>query len=266
MSTDPVQSVVVRARERLPEAPSQSGQGAETVLNVAGLAINVVRKDIKNLHLGVYPPTGRVRVAAPLVISDEAVRLAVIDKLAWIKLQRSKFEQQPRQSEREMAVGESHYVFGRRYRLRVHEAEGSPRVAMRGIASLDLFVGPGASQAQRAAMLDRWYREQLKAMVTPMFAVWQAKLGVQAHSWGIKRMKTKWGSCTPGSRRVWLNSELAKKPVECIEYIVVHELLHLAEPTHGERFVALMNRHLPRWAAMQKRLNAAPLGHEDWRF
>ena len=166
-------------------------------MKVAGLTINVVRKDIKNLHLGVYPPAGRVRVAAPLVISDEAVRLAVIDKLAWIKLQRSKFEQQPRQSEREMAVGESHYVFGRRYRLRVHEAEGTPRVAMRGIASLDLFVRPGASQAQRAAVLDRWYREQLKGVVTPMFTTWQAKLGVQASAWGVKRMKTKWGSTLP---------------------------------------------------------------------
>lgn len=238
----------------------------ETVLKVAGLTINVVRKDIKNLHMGVYPPAGRVRVAAPLVISDEAVRLAVIDKLAWIKLQRSKFEQQPRQSEREMAVGESHYVFGRRYRLRVHEAEGTPRVAMRGIASLDLFVRPGASQAQRAAVLDRWYREQLKGVVTPMFTTWQAKLGVQASAWGVKRMKTKWGSCTPASRRVWLNSELAKKPIECVEYIVVHELLHLAEPNHGERFIALMNRHLPRWAATQKRLNAAPLGHDEWSF
>ncbi len=137
-------------------------------------------------------------------------------------------------------------------------------VAVRGIASLDLFVRPGASQAQRAAVLDRWYREQLKALVAPMFTAWQAKLGVQVSAWGVKRMKTKWGSCTPASRRVWLNSELAKKPVECIEYIVVHELLHLAEPNHGERFVALMNRHLPRWAATQKRLNAAPLGYEEW--
>lgn len=236
----------------------------ETVLKVAGLTINVVRKDIKNLHLGVYPPAGRVRVAAPLMISDEAVRLAVIDKLAWIKLQRSKVEQQPRQSEREMAVGESHYLFGRRYRLRVHEAEGTPRVAVRGIASLDLFVRPGATRKQREAVLDRWYREQLKALLAPMFTAWQAKLGVQASAWGVKRMKTKWGSCTPASRRVWLNSELAKKPVECIEYIVVHELLHLAEPNHGERFVALMNRYLPRWGATQERLNAAPLGHEEW--
>lgn len=236
----------------------------ETVLKVAGLTINVVRKDIKNLHLGVYPPTGRVRVAAPLVISDEAVRLAVIDKLAWIKLQRSKFERQPRQSEREMAVGESHYVFGRRCRLWVYEAEGTPRVAMRGIASLDLFVRPGTSQAQRAAVLDRWYREQLKALVTPMIATWQAKLGVQASAWGVKRMKTKWGSCTPASRRVWLNSELAKKPVECIEYIVVHELLHLAEPNHGERFVALMNRHLPTWVHQLNVLNRLPLSHDTW--
>jgi hypothetical protein len=139
-------------------------------------------------------------------------------------------------------------------------------MALRGIASLDLFVRPGANQAQRAAVLDRWYREQLKALVTPMFAAWQARLGVQASNLGIKRMKTKWGSCTPASCRVWLNSELAKKPIECIEYIVVHELLHLVEPNHGERFVALMNRHLPRWAATQKRLNASPLGHEEWRF
>lgn len=232
----------------------------ETVLKVGGLTVSVVRKDIKNLHLGVYPPAGRVRVAAPLLISDEAVRLAVVDKLAWIKLQRSKFEQQPRQSEREMAVGESHYVFGRRYRLRVHNAEGTPRVVIRGIASLDLFVRPGASQAQRAAVLDRWYREQLKAAVAPMFTQWQAKLGVQARAWGIKRMKTKWGSCNPASLRVWLNSELAKKPVECIEYIVVHELLHLVEPNHGQRFVALMDLHLPRWEQMRSRLNAQPLG------
>jgi len=146
----------------------------------------------------------------------------------------------------------------------LNEAEGTPRVAVRGIASLDLFVRPGATRKQREAVLDRWYREQLKALLAPMFTAWQAKLGVQASAWGVKRMKTKWGSCTPASRRVWLNSELAKKPVECIEYIVVHELLHLAEPNHGERFVALMNRYLPRWGATQERLNAAPLGHEEW--
>jgi predicted metal-dependent hydrolase len=143
----------------------------------------------------------------------------------------------------------------------VYEAEGGE-----GIASLNLFVRPVASQAQRAAVLDCWYREQLKALVTPKFTARQAKLGVQASAWGVKRMKTERGSGTPTSRRVWLNSELSKKPVERIEYIVVHEPLHLAEPNHDERFVAHMNRHLPRWAAMQKRMNAAPLGHEEWSF
>lgn len=238
----------------------------ERALKVAGLTIQVVRKNIRNLHLGVYPPAGRVRVAAPLAIDDEAVRLAVIDKLAWIKLQRSRFEQQARQSEREMVSGESHYVLGRRCRLRVQEFEGTPKVAVRGIASLDLFVRPGATALQRAALLERWYREQLRALVAPMIVRWQARLGVQASGWGIKRMKTKWGSCTPASRRIWLNSELAKKPIDCIEYIVVHELLHLLEPDHGERFLALMDRHLPHWEATQKKLNAAPLGHESWSF
>lgn len=139
-------------------------------------------------------------------------------------------------------------------------------VVQKELKNLRLGVYPpaGASQERRAAVLEHWYREQLKALVAPMFTAWQSKLGVQASAWGIKRMKTKWGSCTPASRRVWLNCALAKKPVECIEYVVVHELLHLAEPNHGERFVALMNRYLPRWAATQKRLNAAPLGHEEW--
>ena len=238
----------------------------EKVLEVAGVRISVVRKDIKNLHLGVYPPAGRVRVAVPRAISDEAVRLAVIDKLAWIKLQRSRFEQQPRQSRRDMAAGESHYVLGRRYRLRVREHDGKPRIATRGVASLDLFVRPGASIEQREALLARWYRDQLKDVIAPVIARWAPKLGVQPSSWGVKRMKTKWGSCTRETRRLWFNTELAKKPVDCIEYIVVHELVHLLEARHGDRFGALMDRHLPRWRETRKRLNAAPLGHEIWDY
>jgi predicted metal-dependent hydrolase len=238
----------------------------EKVLEVAGLKINVVRKDIKNLHLGVYPPAGRVRVAAPRAISDDAVRLAVIDKLAWIKLQRSKFEQQPRQSRRDMAAGESHYVFGRRYRLRVREHDGKPHIATRGVASLEMFVRPGTSIEQREELLARWYRDQLKAVIAPMIAKWATKLAVQPSAWGVKRMKTKWGSCTRDMGRLWFNSELAKKPVDCIEYIVVHELVHLLEAKHGERFSALMDQHLPRWRATRERLNAAPLGHEIWDY
>jgi predicted metal-dependent hydrolase len=235
-------------------------------LTVAGLKVEVVRRDIKNLHLGVYPPNGRLRVAVPLVVSDEAVRLAVIDKLAWIRRQKAKFAQQPRQSEREMVNGESHYFLGRRYRLRVHEQDGPARVALRGVASLDLFVRPGSSTEQREGALLRWHREQLKALIPPLLEKWQPVLGVQAAAWGIKKMKTKWGSCNADARRIWLNLELAKKPPQCLEYIVVHELVHLLERHHNERFTALMDGYLPGWRSSRDSLNCSPLGHESWGY
>jgi len=233
---------------------------------VSGIAVEVVRKDIKNLHLGVYPPQGRVRVAAPLVVSDEAVRLAVIDKLGWIKRQRAKFAEQPRQSQREMVNGESHYFLGKRYRLRVHEQDGPARVAVRGIASLDLFARPGTTPEQREAILLRWHREQLKALIPPLLEKWQPVLGVQVADWGIKKMKTKWGSCNIAARRIWLNLELAKKPVQCQEYIVVHELVHLLERHHNERFTALVEAHMPLWRQYREMLNKSPLGHEEWGY
>lgn len=233
-------------------------------VTVGGLRVEVVRKDIRNLHLGVYPPNGRVRVAAPLVISDDAVRLAVVDKLAWIKRQRAQFAKQPRQSVREMVSGESHYFMGRRYRLRVHEHEGSASVAVRGIASIDLFVRSGTDQAQRAVVLHRWYRQQLKALIPSLLVKWQPLIGVDVEAWGIKRMKTKWGSCIPTSRRIWLNLELAKKSPACLEYVLVHELMHLHERHHNEQFVAMLDKHLPMWRAARDSLNAEPLGAENW--
>ena len=235
-------------------------------ITVSGIAVEVVRKDIKNLHLGVYPPNGRVRVAAPLVVSDEAVRLAVIDKRAWIRRQKARFAEQPRQSEREMVNGESHYFLGRRYRLRVHEHEAPARVALRGVASLDLFVRPGSSVEQREAVLLRWHREQLKALIPPLLEKWQPVLGVQIAAWGIKKMKTKWGSCNVDARRVWFNLELAKKSSQCLEYIVVHELVHLLERHHNERFTALMEGYLPDWRNSRDRVNQSPLGHESWSY
>lgn len=235
-------------------------------ITVSGIKVEVVRKDIKNLHLGVYPPQGRVRVAVPLVVSDEAVRLAVIDKLGWIKRQKAKFTQQPRQSQREMVNGESHYFLGRRYRLRVHEQDGPARVALRGVASLDLYVRPGSSTDQRESILLRWHREQLKVLIPPLLAKWQPILGVQITHWGVKKMKTKWGSCNPAARRVWFNLELAKKPVQCLEYIVVHELVHLLERHHDERFMALIQAHVPQWRQYRAMLNRTPLGHEDWDY
>jgi predicted metal-dependent hydrolase len=235
-------------------------------MQVAGIAVDVVRKKIKNLHLGVYPPDGRVRVAAPAAVSDEAVRLAVVDKLAWIKRQRSKFAEQPRQSRREMINGESHYFLGRRYRLRIREGEGLPHVAVRGTASLDLFVPRGASAEQREKVLARWHRAQLKALLSPLLRKWQGELGVQVSAWGIRKMKTKWGSCSNESRRVWFNLELAKKAPQCVEYIVVHELVHLLERHHDDRFTSYMDLHMPNWRLLRAQLNRAPLGHADWLY
>lgn len=233
-------------------------------ITVSGIRVQIERKDIKNLHLGVYPPSGRVRVAAPLVVSGDAVRLAIIDKLGWIRRQQAKFVEQPRQSAREMVNGESHYFLGRRYRLRVYEQPGKQYVAIRGMASMDLFINPGRTTEQREAVLLRWYRQQLNALTPPLVAQWENTLNVQASAWGIKRMKTKWGSCNPISKRLWFNLELAKKPVQCLEYIVAHELAHLLERNHTERFKGLLDRHLPNWQQSRAVLSEMPLGHERW--
>lgn len=241
-----------------------STEGAE--IRVSGVAVQIVRKDIKNLHLGVYPPNGRVRVAVPLGVSDDAVRLAVVGKLAWIKRQRARFEAQPRQSEREMVNGESHYFLGKRYRLNVVERDGASRVFPRSGSTLDLYLPPGANAEKREKALRRWYREQLRVLVPPLLEKWQLMLGVHVRHWGIKRMKTKWGSCTRKANRIWLNLELAKKPVSCLEYILVHEMVHLLEQHHNDRFRDYMNRLMPQWRLRREELNRAPLSHERWSY
>lgn len=233
-------------------------------MTVSDLTVEVVRKNIKNLHLGVYPPNGRVRVATPLLISDEAVRLAVIGKLGWIKRQQAKFEAQPRQSQREMVSGESHYFLGRRYRLRVVETNAQVKVVLQGNTVLELHVRPATTTEERERALQSWYREQLKLLIPPLLAKWQPVLGVVANDWGVKKMKTRWGSCNIRARRVWFNLELVKKPAQCLEYVVVHELLHLLERNHNDRFKALMDAYLPHWRLIREELNNAPLGHEQW--
>lgn len=237
----------------------------ETV-RIGNLAVEVVRKDIKNLHLGVYPPNGRVRVAAPLAVSDEAIRLVVIGKLAWIRRQREKFDNQTRQTAREAVSGESHYVFGRRYRLSILNTTGRSQVLLRTKTKMELHVPVRATKAERLAVLDRWYREQLRIASGPLLEEWQNSLGVRVEFRGVKRMKTKWGSCTHQTKRVWLNSELAKKPLACLEYIIVHELVHLLEPKHGDRFVALLDEHLPDWRQRRDLLNSSPLANESWAY
>jgi len=233
---------------------------------VSGVQVEIVRKAIKNLHLGVYPPQGRVRVAVPLAVTDEAVRLAVVGKLGWIRRQQARFKNQPRQSEREMVSGESHYFLGRRYRLRVIPCEGMASVRLRNKSTLELQVRPTMDARQRDRVLQQWYRQQLKDRLPALLEKWQPLMGVQVAAWGVRKMKTRWGTCNTEARRVWLNLELAKKPVQCLEYILVHELAHLIERHHNDRFVALMNKHLPQWRRYRQELNSAPLAHETWSY
>jgi len=235
-------------------------------ITVQGLVVDVVRKDIKNLHLAVYPPTGRVRVAVPLLVNDEAVRLAVISKLGWIKRQGGQFRNQERQSPRQYVSRESHYFQGRRYLLHVVYHDAPPQVRVRNKTMLDLFVRTGSNTAQRGRALTEWYRQQLRQAATPLISTWEQVIGVTAAEWGIKQMKTKWGSCNPQAGRIWLNPELAKKSPHCLEYIIVHELIHLLERNHTDRFRAHMDRLLPQWKHYREELNREPLQHETWEY
>jgi predicted metal-dependent hydrolase len=235
-------------------------------ITISGLPVQIVRKNIKNLHLGVYPPHGRVRVAAPLRVSDKAVRLAVIGKLGWIKRHRARFVNQPRQSAREMVSGESHYFLGQRYRLRVIQQDGGSKVVLRNKSIIELYVRPKSSVAQRNQVLQNWYRQQLRELMPPLLAKWQAAMAVHLAECGIKKMKTRWGSCNPITKRIWLNLELAKKPAKCLEYIIVHELTHLIERRHNDHFVSLMDEHMPQWRLHRQELNSTPLAHETWSY
>ena len=235
-------------------------------ITVSGIRVAIVRKPIKNLHLGVYPPLGRVRVASPLHVSDEAVRLAVISRLPWIKRQQAQFESQAREPEREYVSGESHYFEGRRYRLNVIEHDGIGRVHVRNKKLIDLFVPVGRDLRQRERIMLAWYRAHLRRTIPVLIAKWEAALGVTAAGWGIKQMKTKWGACNIEARRIWLNLELAKKSPQCLEYVLVHELVHLLERHHDDRFTAHMDRLLPQWQHLRDELNRAPLGHATWGY
>jgi hypothetical protein len=228
-------------------------------ITVNDLVVNVIRKDVKHLRLAVYPPDGRVRATAPLRVNDEAVRRFVISKLAWIKRQQARFAAQERQPAREFISGESHYYQGDRYLLNVVYQNGPPAVTVRNKTTLELRVRTGSDAGQRERVLLAWYRRQLKAAVPPLIAKWEAALGVHVAEWGIKRMKTRWGTCNVKARRIWLNLELVRRPVHCLEYIVVHEMVHLLEPRHNDAFVAHLDRLLPHWRLVHDELN-----HSRW--
>lgn len=235
------------------------------VLDLGELHAEVTRKAIRHVHLSVLPPAGKVRVAAPQSMPLETIRLFVISKLGWIRSQQRKLQSQERETPREFLNKESHYLWGKRYLLEISFADAAPAVSLTP-RKLHLQVRPGADQARCEEVLDGWYRQQVREAVPALLAQWEPLLQVKSSRFFVQRMKTKWGSCTRDSGYIRLNTDLAKKPPECLEYIVVHELVHLLEPTHNERFVALMDLYLPHWRHLRKQLNSLPVRHEDWDY
>ena len=236
------------------------------VKHIGGIDVEVNRKSIQNIHLSVLPPNGKVRLSVPFETRDSAIRLAIVNKLDWIKQQQTGFVEQRRQSEREMVDGECHYLWGFRHRLMVTKARGSYGVKVRGQKRLEIAVGRSTTLDNKVKLLNQFYREEMQVTLAKLLPAWEKKIGVQSNSIGIKKMKTKWGSCNIQARRVWLNLELAKKPIECLEYILVHELVHLHERHHNSRFQALMDKHMPNWRERRNLLNSLPLAYEDWSY
>jgi len=227
---------------------------SSTSLIIHGVDVDVVYKKVKYLRIGVYPPAGHVRVSAPTRLGDEQVRLAVIERLPWILRQREHFQTAERQSRREMVTGESHPVWGAAHRLQVIERPGPEKVEA-DTGQLLLHVPEGTTPESRLALLERWLREQLRQAVIAQIAVWEQRLEVTVPQWTIRQMKTRWGSCNPQTRRISFNAELARKPPDCLEYIVVHEMAHYFHAGHGPGFTSFMDRHLPDWRARRSELN-----------
>jgi len=236
-----------------------------THIKLRDTAVDVALKDIKNVHLSVYPPTGRVRISAPKRMRIDTIRVFAISKLDWIKQQQKTLREQERETPREYVDRESHYVWGKRYLLAISECDEPPSIELRHSRML-LRVRPRTDEDKRRALVEEWYREQMKEAVPPLLAQWQPLLGVRVDRFFVQRMKTKWGSCNHKARTIRLNTELAKKPAECLEYVVVHELVHLLEPTHNARFVALMDRFMPRWQFHRQVLNRLPVRREKWSY
>ena len=235
-------------------------------IEIRGISVEVIRKDIKNFYIGVHPPNGHVRISAPLHFDEDTIRLAVISRLGWIRRKQGTFTKQARQSQREFVTGESHYFAGRRYRLDVVEQDSPPRVWLRNNTKIAVSVRPGSDRDAREAVVHRWYRQYLKSQLPPLVEKWETELGVSVNEVRIKKMKTLWGSCNIEAKRIWLNLELAKKPESCLVYILVHEMVHLLERTHNDRFRELMDKFLPQWGAYRDALNRAPLAHESWKY
>jgi len=233
---------------------------------INGIPIDVFRKDIKNMHLSVHPPSGRVRISAPVKANDESVRLFAISKLSWIKKHQKNFESQQRQSVREYVSGESHYFQGNRYLLNIVFQDGPGKVAIRNKKFIDLYVPKLSDLVYRDQVMTAWYRVQIKKEIPTLVEKWEEMIGEKVLDYRVKKMKTRWGSCNSDARRIWLNLELIKKPKHCLEYIIVHEMVHLIERHHNDAFVSLMDKYMPNWRLFKEELNHFPLDHADWTY
>lgn len=234
-------------------------------IQLGDISVEVTQKDIKHIHLSVYPPLGAVKIAAPTRLNIDTIRIYAISKLSWIKKQRIKIKAQKREAPREYITKESHYFQGKRYLLKVIEHNAAPSVILKH-NKIELYIRPETTTEKRKEILDEWYRAELKIMVQKYITKWEKKIGVKVNDFGVKKMKTKWGTCNIADKRIWLNLELAKKPTTCLEYIVVHEMTHLLERNHNTRFIAFMNKFLPNWKELKIELNRLPVSHTEWGY
>ena len=234
-------------------------------IQLGDITVEVTQKDIKNVHLSVYPPFGQVKIAAPNRMDLDTIRIYAISKLSWIRKQQAKIKAQKREAPRAYLTKESHYYLGKRYLLKVIEHHSSPIVKLKH-NTIELYIRPETDTAKRKEILDNWYRTQLKELVPKYILKWEKEMKVKVNEFGIKKMKTKWGTCNIAAQRIWLNLELARNPISCLEYIIIHEMTHLLERNHNNRFVALMNQFMPNWKEVKEELNRLPVSHTEWGY
>ncbi len=232
-------------------------------IRIAEIVIELTRKDVKNVHLSVYPPDGRVTLVAPTATRLDVARAYAISRLSWIRQQQAKLKNQARETPRQFVERESHYLWGRRHLMTIKHREAKPAVAL-DHKRITLTVRAASDAAKRAAVIHEWHKSLLHEAVPPLIEKWEQRLDVKVKRYFLQRMKTKWGSCNHRARHIRLNTELVKKPKDLLEYVVVHELIHLIEPTHNERFIGLLEKHYPTWREARVELNELPLGAEVW--
>lgn len=233
------------------------------IIRLGEIAVEVTRKDIKNVHLNVHPPNGRVTLATPTGTRLEVARAYAISKLSWIREQQRKLTVQARETPRQFVERESHYVWGRRYLMSVDYQNAKPSVLL-GNKRITLIVRPGCSEVKRAEVMHEWHKSLLHEVVPPLIQKWEQKLKVRVSGYFLQRMKTKWGSCNHSAGHIRLNTELVKKPKDLLEYVLVHEMAHLIEPTHSDHFIAIIEENYPSWREARAELNELPLAAERW--